>query len=106
MVSRNDILLKIRKSIKSIEPDATIILYGSFARSEEKNESDIDILVLLDKNKVTWNDEKKVKYPLYDIEFEKIISPLVLSKKDWEKRHRITPFYENIIKEGVIIWMI
>ena len=105
MVSRNDILLKIRKSIKSIEPDATIILYGSFARGEEKNESDIDILVLLDKNKVTWDDEKKVKYPLYDIEFEigKIISPLVLSKKDWEKRHRITPFYENVIKEGVIL---
>ena len=105
MPDRRDILTKIKNSIISTAPDARIILYGSFARGEEKRESDIDILVLLNKDKVTWLDEKKVKYPLYDIEFDtrKIISPLVLSKKDWETRHRITPFYESVKKEGVIL---
>ena len=94
---------RIKKTITSIVPSAVVILYGSYARGEEKAESDIDLLILLDKEKVTWKDEKKITYPLYDIEFDigKIISPLVLSKKDWEKRHRITPFYENVIKEGV-----
>ena len=105
MFNREDILLKIKKSINSTVPDARIILYGSFARREEKPESDIDILILLEKEKVTWLDEKKVKYPLYDIEFDtgKIISPLVLSKKDWEVKHSITPFYEMVNKEGLIL---
>lgn len=49
--------------------------------------------------------KKDIKYPLYDIEFEtgRIISPLVLSRHDWESRHKITPFYENVTNEGVIL---
>ncbi|MCK5168888.1 MAG: nucleotidyltransferase domain-containing protein [Bacteroidales bacterium] len=95
----------IKNLVKSTEPDATIILYGSYARGDNRKDSDLDLLILLDKDKITREDEKKVKYPLYDIEFEtgQIISPLVISKKDWETRHKITPFYDNILREGVIL---
>jgi predicted nucleotidyltransferase len=95
----------IKNLVKSTEPDATIILYGSYARGDNRKDSDLDLLILLDKDKITREDEKKVKYPLYDIEFEtgQIISPLVISKKDWETRHKITPFYDNIRREGVIL---
>lgn len=105
MISRKDILKKIKKSITSIVPNADVILYGSYARGEEKEESDIDLLILVDKDKVTWMDEKEISYPLYDIEFDigKIISPMILSKKDWKKRHIITPFYENVINEGIAL---
>ncbi len=105
MDNKKDLLLRIKRSVMSSVSDATIILYGSYARGEEKTESDIDLLILLNKDKITWEDEKEIKYPLYDIEFDigKIISPLVLSKKDWEMRHRITPFYENITNEGITL---
>ncbi len=65
----------------------------------------LDILILVDKDKITSPDAKRVTYPLYEIEFETgtIISPLVLSKKSWETKHRITPFYENVRKEGIIL---
>lgn len=45
---------------------------------------------------------KKIKYPLYDIEFElgTIISPLVISKKDWETKHRATPFLKMYQEKG------
>jgi len=95
----------IKNLVKSIEPSATVILYGSSARETDRIDSDIDLLILVDKDKITWQDDKKIKYPLYNIEFDigKIISPLVLSKKEWETKHRITPFYENIQNEGITL---
>ena len=85
------------------EPGARIIVYGSFARGDSRNDSDIDLVILLDKLKITREDEIRITYPLYDIEFEsgQIISPLVISRADWETRHRITPFYKNVKKEGI-----
>ena len=95
----------IRKTVQSIVPDATVILYGSYARGDYNSESDLDILILLNKTKISREDEKSVKYPLYDIEFEtgKIISPLVLTKKEWVTQHKITPFYENVTREGIVL---
>ena len=103
MSQRNEILIRIKNSVRSAEPQAKIILYGSFARGDNRKDSDMDIIILLQKDKISREDEKRVKYPLYDIEFDsgQVISPLVLSQKDWETRHKITPFYQNVISEGV-----
>lgn len=105
MKIKNEILLSIKKIVKAVEPSATIIVFGSYARGDITQNSDIDILVLVDKTKLSREDEKRIKYPIYDIEFEtgKIISPIVLSRSDWESRHRITPFYKNVTKEGITL---
>ncbi|MDP3912252.1 MAG: nucleotidyltransferase domain-containing protein [Bacteroidota bacterium] len=105
MKDKNYILQLIKTSVNSTDPDAVLILYGSYARGDYRDDSDVDLLVLLDQEKITRTDEKRIKYPLYDIEFNTgtIISPLVFSKKDWETRHRITPFYENVIREGQVL---
>jgi predicted nucleotidyltransferase len=105
MKDKNYILQLIKKSVSSTEPNAILILYGSYARGDYSEDSDLDLLVLVDKDKVTRLDQKRIKYPLYDIEFETgtIISPVIFSKKDWELNHRITPFYENVRREGKII---
>lgn len=103
-MDKGDALLQlIKSSILATEPDATVVLYGSYARGDHKENSDIDILILIDKDRITSADAKRVSYPLYDIEFEagKIISPLILSRKNWETKHRITPFYKNVRKEGL-----
>ena len=101
----NALIREISNSVKAIEPQATVILYGSHARGEGRTDSDIDILVLLDKDHITPRDETRIKYPLYELEFETgcIISPLVLSRRDWDNRHRITPFYQNVQSEGVVL---
>lgn len=105
MQNKEDILLKIKDAVQAIEPTATVILYGSFARGENTPKSDIDILILIDKDTLSYHDKKQIKYPLYDIEFEtgQIISPLVFARRDWEFKHRITPFYENVTKEGIAL---
>jgi predicted nucleotidyltransferase len=100
-----EILSKVKKSVSLTDPNAIVILFGSRARGDQKADSDLDLLILLEKDKITREDEKRVKYPLYEIEFEysQIISPLVLSKNDWETRHRVTPLFRNVAREG--IWL-
>ena len=104
-MKRADILYKVKNVLKKNAPNAKAILFGSFARGENTIDSDLDILILLDKDEVTREDEIRIKYPLYDIEFDtgQIISPLVLSQTDWENKHRITPFYENVLKDGIAL---
>jgi uncharacterized protein len=105
MMRKQEILKRIKQIVSNNEPLATVILYGSFARGDNNKYSDIDILILLDKEKITYADETRIKYPLYDLEFDsgKVISPVIFSRKDWETRHRITPFYKNIKNEGILL---
>lgn len=108
MIKNKRILLKIKELVKKTEPSATVILFGSFARGQQNKQSDIDVLILVDNEKITYSDEKRIKYPLYDLEFETgmIISTLIISRKDWETRHSITPLYLNVKKEGVQLWQV
>ena len=96
-------MIRIKRSVKLTDPDAVVILYGSFARGDNHKGSDIDLLILLKKDKINRDDEKRVKYPLYDIEFElgQIISPMVISKNNWDTLYRITPLYQNVASEGI-----
>jgi uncharacterized protein len=105
MLEDNNIIQSIKSSILSVEPDATIIVYGSYARGNNTSDSDIDILILLDKEKIRHEDEKNITNPLYDIELESgiLISPILYSKKYWLKQHKATPFYENVNREGVVL---
>jgi len=81
MHKQNQILKQIKSAVQASEPAATVVLYGSYARGDNKINSDIDVLILIDKDKITFADARRVAYPLDDIEFEtgKIISPLILS---------------------------
>lgn len=103
MIKDKKILLKIKQLVNLSDPSATVILYGSHARGQNKEHSDIDILILVNNDKVSYSEEQKIKYPLYDLEFEtgKIISPIIFSRNDWETRHAITPFYKNVKKDGI-----
>jgi predicted nucleotidyltransferase len=105
MSKNKQIIFKIKQLVKLAEPTATVILYGSYARGQNNKHSDIDVLILVDKEKITFSDEQRIKYPLYDLEFEAgtIISPLILSRTDWETRHLVTPFYKNVKEEGVLL---
>ena len=105
MNSKELILSKIKKSVQATEPNATIILYGSFARGENRPDSDLDILILIDKEKIGWEEEKKITNPLYDIELEtsQVISPIIITKKDWEYKYYFTPLYANIKEDGITL---
>ncbi len=99
------ILQQIKTQVKSTDPDATVILYGSYARGDYRADSDIDILVLMEHEKITHEDRIRITYPLYHLELETgiIISPMIFSRKQWESRHRVGPFYKNVTREGKVL---
>jgi predicted nucleotidyltransferase len=98
------IIQLIRKNISMIDPKAEIILYGSRARGDNRPDSDWDILILTD-YPVDLNKERVFRDNLYDLELEtgEPFSVFVYSKNDWTSKQRITPFYNNVIQEGVKI---
>ena len=94
----------IRKNINLIDPKAEIILYGSRARGDDRPDSDWDILILTD-YQVDLEKERNFRNNLYDLELEtgESFSLFIYSKSDWTTKQRITPFYHNVIQEGVAL---
>jgi predicted nucleotidyltransferase len=105
MKKSSQILKEIKRIVLEQDPFAKIYLYGSRARGSPGKESDWDILILLNINKITGELEKSITYPLYDLEFEtgEIISPMVYSESEWNTKYSITPFYHNVMQEGKLI---
>jgi len=106
MENKRYILQMIKDSVRQSEPGATLILYGSYARGEEREDSDIDVLIVIDsdKDKIRWKESEYITHRLLNIEIATsvVISPVIYSKKGWAN-HRITPYYENVNKEGIVL---
>jgi predicted nucleotidyltransferase len=100
----NNIAGKIRSSIKGIDPNAQVIVFGSRARGDAKEDSDWDILILISMP-VTMEIEKSFRNILFELEIEtgEVFSTFVYQKKIWNTRHRLTPFYKNVKTDGVIL---
>lgn len=102
-MDKQHLLSEIKKLVLQQEPQAEIILYGSYARGDYRPDSDLDILILLDKDVINHEDEKRISYPLYDLELNtsQVISPLIRSKKTWYEKYPNTGLFININKEGI-----
>lgn len=100
---RTTTINKIKDIVRRISPQAKVILFGSQARNEARPDSDIDILILLDKSKISYQDKIEITDPLFDLEEEEkvMISPLVYSIDEWLNRPIKSPFYMNVINEGI-----
>ena len=100
------ILDGIKKTLAtSLPKQAVTMLYGSQARGDARKNSDWDILIVLDKDRLMPEDYDTVTYPLtklgWDIGAE--INPIMYTKKEWEAS-RITPFYHNVLKDAITLW--
>jgi predicted nucleotidyltransferase len=94
----------IKENISEIDPRADVILYGSRARGDAGNNSDWDILVLTD-YPVNTEVETRFRDNLYLLELEtgEALSLFLYSKQEWNTRQRITPYFENVSKQGILL---
>ena len=100
---RPQIVEQIQQTLRQAVPTATAILYGSEARGDARPDSDIDLLILLDGEQRDLHREDEIAGMLYDIELSSgvIISPMIMLRRQWENRPFKTPFYINVMNEGI-----
>ena len=104
-MSRKEIVNQISQAIRRVDPTATAILYGSEARGDARPDSDIDVLILLEGDEMNLRREMDVTGPLNEIEWQTgvLVSPTVMLRKQWENMPFKTPFYVNVMNEGIRI---
>ncbi|MCM1134440.1 MAG: nucleotidyltransferase domain-containing protein [Clostridium sp.] len=83
-----------------------IILYGSYAREDYRENSDIDILIL---TSLSESEIKKIENEVYDIaydyglEFNVLISVNIKNEEHFNYWLGALPYYDNIKREGIIL---
>jgi predicted nucleotidyltransferase len=78
-----------------------LYLYGSYARDDADTESDVDILIILEKIG-NYSDEITRTSKLVSelsLKYDKTISRVFVSWQDWEEKE--TPFLLNTRKEAI-----
>ena len=105
IMRRPDIVDRIREEAHKMSSEVQTILYGSEARGDARPDSDIDLLILVNKDKLSYIDKDRIIAPFYDIELDTgiIISTLIMPRKEWENRPILTPFQYNVNKEGITL---
>lgn len=102
-MTKQEITDRVKKSIKSLDPKAKVILFGSRARGDYNSNSDWDFLILTSK-KSDENLKRKIRELLIDteLEAEEVISTLIYSQQFW-RNYKSTTLYKNITLDGIVV---
>lgn len=84
-----------------------VILYGSYARGDFHEDSDVDIMILVDLSDEEIHQKGRALSNLtfdYNFDHDLAIMPIVKNKTHFEKWLHAYPFYNNIKREGVELY--
>lgn len=108
MADKKEIIYSFARVLKQMLGDrlTKVILYGSYARGDYNENSDVDIMVL-----TTFSDEEieQIESKVFDLAFDFLmeygIDISVIVKNDEHFYHWLgaLPFYNNVDKEGIVI---
>lgn len=100
-----DLLHRCKAAVRAVVPDAQVILYGSRARGDAEDDSDYDILVVVN-GPVNMALEDRIRASVYPLELETgaMITVIAFGREEWDSPlQRATPFHENVEREGVLL---
>lgn len=102
-MEKKQLLDQVMQAVRSLEPSAEVILYGSRSRGDASPESDWDFLVIVE-GPCTDERTDRIRHRLYELEWEagEVLSAIVRSRAEWNSnQYLILPFHQQISREGV-----
>ena len=81
-----------------------IILYGSVAKGNYTDESDVDIAVIVRGYTEDMHD-KMIDFTVdLELEYNKVFSVLLIDYDNFKEWENVLPFYQNVKKDGIKLW--
>ena len=103
-MDRKQVIKDIQQVASRVLPKgATLYLYGSRARGDNHEESDWDLLILLDKQSLEAADYGYA-YPFRELGWEigEELNPSLYTKKQW-KSWTYLPYYKNVEQDKIVL---
>lgn len=109
MCTKSQLDLILRELIKAYykvygDSVVRIVLYGSYARGDFDDSSDIDVVVIVKGSRAELQNKLESIWDIssdLDLEYGTLVSPTVIPYDEFEEYKRILPYYKNIEQEGV-----
>lgn len=84
---------------------AEVVLYGSYARGQESDESDVDMAVVLKSGQTDDQYDKMTDIVVdYQLDLGVTLSVIQIEQKEFTEWKTVLPFYKNVVKEGIVLW--
>lgn len=107
-MTRQEVLMTFAQGTKKILDNnfSKIIVYGSYARGDYKENSDIDVMILTPFSK---EEIEQVENKIFDLAFELelesgiVINPVLENEEHYKYWLGALPFFDNVEKEGIVI---
>jgi len=84
-----------------------VVLFGSYARGDYREWSDIDIMILADiQSEEVDETRKKIRSFMnyIELEYDAVVSLSMVCSKNYYQYINVLPFYRNVQKEGVELY--
>ena len=103
MKTISDMIISLRSVYGKMMTEA--VLYGSYARGTQTEESDIDIAVFLTgKPSGKMTDAMIECVSSYELVCGKVLSVIDIDSAKFDQWKDVLPFYKNIRREGIVLW--
>ena len=93
-MDKKEFLDKIKEQVLAEDKNAEVILFGSRARGDFKEDSDWDVLILTDQDEANIKFKKILRKELFDLQLnvDQVITGIIKNKRKW-KQMDLTPFF-------------
>ena len=82
-----------------------VVIYGSYARGEQTEESDVDIALILEGEPSSEMTDRMIDVTAtYELKTDKVLSVIDIAAEKYDYWKNAVPFYRNIEKEGIVLW--
>ena len=107
MTMEDNMLHELVQGILRVLPGQAlrIVLYGSTARGTNSPESDVDIAVFV-RSRLDSAADERLSDMIVDLnlKYDKVFSVIDIDEDVYQKWRRVTPFYQNVEKDGIVLW--